>query len=121
MLYKLGELFLKAIMVLTHKNIHLKERLIPLNGKIFALKLTEFQRPYIFNIEEGSIRGPLPRDLTRNYQPDVIFTGSLKVFMGLFLGRIDPDAAFFRRRITVEGSLTMALTLKNIFDDLVVI
>ncbi|MEW6188985.1 MAG: SCP2 sterol-binding domain-containing protein [Actinomycetota bacterium] len=119
MLYKLGELFLKAIMVLTHKNIHLKERLTPLNGKVFALKLTEF--PYLFIIEEGLIKGPLPRYLAHDYQPDVIFTGSLKVFTGLFLGRIDPDAAFFRRKITVEGSLTIALILKNIFDDLLVI
>jgi len=48
--------------------------------------------------------------------PDSLVRASLGTFLSIWLGRLDPDAAFFQRKAELAGSLTVSVTAKNVFD-----
>lgn len=47
---------------------------------------------------------------------DTVIHGSVAVFAGLARRRLDPDTAFFQRRLVVEGDTELALAAKNALD-----
>jgi O2-independent ubiquinone biosynthesis accessory factor UbiT len=47
---------------------------------------------------------------------DVTVTADARAFALLALGRADPDALFFERRLVIEGNTELALTVRNALD-----
>ena len=50
------------------------------------------------------------------YNRDAIFIANPETFISIADGKIDPVAAFTRRKLRVEGSIEKALRLKEIID-----
>lgn len=47
---------------------------------------------------------------------DTVIRGRAAIFAGLARRRLDPDTAFFQRRLVVEGDTELALAAKNALD-----
>ncbi|UEX79722.1 ubiquinone anaerobic biosynthesis accessory factor UbiT [Spiribacter halobius] len=47
---------------------------------------------------------------------DTVIRGPAAIFVGLARRRLDPDTAFFQRRLVVEGDTELALAAKNALD-----
>lgn len=83
-------------------------------GKRFAFVPTDL--PFAFLVEPArraiSVRrkhAPLPADATA--------TGPLFVLLALLEGRIDGDAVFFSRELSVSGDMEAMLAMRNALDD----
>ncbi|RJQ51731.1 MAG: hypothetical protein C4521_11685 [Actinobacteria bacterium] len=85
-------------------------KLEALEGRVFAIRLPA-RRPLVLRVSKGRLmRAPA------GVAPEATVEASLSTFLSIWLGRLDPDAAFFQRRIRLAGSLALALTVKNVFD-----
>jgi len=49
-------------------------------------------------------------------EADTVIRGSGAIFAGLARRRLDPDTAFFQRRLVVDGDTELALVAKNVLD-----
>lgn len=47
---------------------------------------------------------------------ETCISATARDFMGLTLGRIDPDTLFFQRRLRIEGNVALGLETKNTLD-----
>lgn len=89
---------------------HRVGKLSVLEGRKFALA-TRRGTPIVLEVQGGRVQ--MAR---RGATPDALVRARLRTFLAILSGRLDPDAAFFQRRIDVSGSLAVALTVKNVFD-----
>lgn len=56
--------------------------------------------------------------LPQGMPADTVIRGELVVFLRLARRQLDPDTAFFQRRLVVEGDTELALAAKNALDAL---
>jgi predicted lipid carrier protein YhbT len=81
-------------------------------GQAIGLRLRGHKKPYVVAVRNGRFV------LAPNAKPEAEIEGSLFTFLQMLLGRLDYDAAFFRKRISFRGSLPAAMRFKALFDHL---
>ncbi|MFH1007302.1 MAG: SCP2 sterol-binding domain-containing protein [Candidatus Latescibacterota bacterium] len=59
--------------------------------------------------------GDISACLGRVEDCDLRFQATEAIHLGILSGRLDPDSAFFARKIKIHGSLFEAIKLKNLF------
>lgn len=91
-------------------NPNLKERLKELDHKLFLFEVKDIGKSFYMQIKDGGVK-IIPHVLRT---PDVTMKGEARVFMDVFLGKVDPDTVFFSRRLEVSGDTAVAIHLKNI-------
>ncbi len=82
----------------------------PLEGRSFGLAL-KHGAPLVLQVKDGEIY-----EAPSGTRPDSMVRASLRTFLSIWFGRLDPDAAFFQRKAELSGSLTVSVTAKNVFD-----
>jgi predicted lipid carrier protein YhbT len=83
-----------------------------LEGRSIALRLRGDSVPYVIVVRSGRFV------LMPTSRPDAEISGDLWTFLEMLLGRLDYDAAFFRKRISFSGSLPVAMRFKALFDQM---
>ena len=91
----------------------LRRRLGPYAGRRFLLELTDL--PLALLLEPEALR----ITAHRRHQPphEARISGPLSAFLGMTHGRLDGDALFFSRDLTIAGDTGAALALRNAIDD----
>ena len=90
----------------------LEDRLKDLEGKSLCLRITDIPLTLGFTINNGRLH--------RSYSAhwDSRISGELADFWLLASRAEDPDTLFFNRRLNIEGSTEVGLTIKNLLDAL---
>ena len=105
-----------AMNLMVKKYDDIFQRLQILNDPIFLIDPIDL--PFIFILEPCAatpkliIKNKLPDDI----KPTAAIKGSISSLIELLEGRIDGDALFFSRDLTVEGNTEALLTLRNAVD-----
>lgn len=79
-------------------------------GQVIALRLRGLAKPFVIAVRDARFV------LDRDADPLAEIAGGLGTFFALLTGRLDYDAAFFRKRISFSGSLPVAMRFKALFD-----
>ncbi len=79
-------------------------------GRSVSLRLRGDRKPFVLVVRDRRFV------LSGDAKPDAEIEGDLGTFIELLLGRLDYDAAFFRRRISFAGDLPTAMRFKALFD-----
>jgi predicted lipid carrier protein YhbT len=81
-------------------------------GQAIGLRLRGHAKPYMVAVRDGRLV------LAPDARPEAEIEGDLRTFLEMLLGKLDYDAAFFRKRISFRGSLPAAMRFKALFDHL---
>ena len=87
-----------------------KRHLPDFEGEAVALRLRGHKKPYVIAVRNGRFV------LDATAKPEAEIEGDLWTFLEMLVGRLDYDAAFFRKRISFHGSLPAAMRFKALFD-----
>lgn len=109
--FKLADLITPALLFVVNRKRGLRKHLALLGEHTIAIKLKRLERPFIIKISDGVLKKFEGPD-----EPEVIFKGDTLTFFKIALGVIDPDTAFFERKMVVEGSIPLSLLIKNAMD-----
>ncbi|PHZ84463.1 ubiquinone anaerobic biosynthesis accessory factor UbiT [Paremcibacter congregatus] len=90
------------------------DRLVPLVGCHFVIRPTDL--PHDLRLIIGDARVTCQLDDAMARPPEVVITGPFLSLIDMMDGRIDGDALFFARSLTVEGDTEALLTLRNAMD-----
>ncbi len=90
----------------------LEDRLKDLEGKSLCLRITDIPLTLGFTINNGRLHG------SHSAHWDSRISGELADFWLLATRAEDPDTLFFNRRLNIEGSTEVGLTIKNLLDAL---
>jgi predicted lipid carrier protein YhbT len=101
---------LRIILSFSARRSGVRRHLPDFEGQAIALKLTGIDKP--FNVEVMNSRFIIGGDI----KPGAEIEGDLKSVLDILFGRLDYDAAYFRRRISFHGSLPAAMRFKALFD-----
>lgn len=88
-------------------------RLDFLAGRVLALEAGDIALRWALTVVRGRLV-VLPQGMPA----DTVIRGELVVFLRLARRQLDPDTAFFQRRLVVEGDTELALAAKNALDAL---
>ncbi|MBN1193018.1 MAG: SCP2 sterol-binding domain-containing protein [Coriobacteriia bacterium] len=107
----LAPFLLLSLRVLSRR-IDVRRHLPDSEGESVALRLRGDKVPYVIAVRnERFVLDP-------SAQPAAEISGDLGTFLAMLLGRLDYDAAFFRKRISFSGSLPVAMRFKALFDQM---
>lgn len=81
-----------------------------LNGRSFALHITDLGARIRFRCESGSFRPLL------SGTPELELSATMKDFLALMRGSADADTLFFQRRLGIRGDTELGLIVKNWLD-----
>lgn len=87
-----------------------KRHLPDYEGQAIALRLRGVPRPFVIAVRGARFV------LAPETKPLAEIEGGLTTFMALLFGKLDYDAAFFRKKIAFRGSLPAAMRFKALFD-----
>jgi len=106
--------FLAPFLLLTLRILSLRHEarlhLHDFEGQAIALRIRGTGRPFVLAVNDSRFV------LAPKAEPLAEITGDIGTFLALSLGRLDYDAAFFRKRISFRGSLPVAMRFKALFD-----
>ncbi len=92
------------------------DRLKPLGLCTFCIIPTDFHCRFLATLDDGKPS----MEILENTQPapetDATISGPMMSLIKLLEGRVDGDALFFSRELTVEGDTEAVLTLRNAVD-----
>lgn len=80
------------------------------NGKVLVFEATDSGRSVSISFSDGAVIGRIRNGGGFNLK----FQATEKTYIELLTGELDPDSAFFRRKIRIIGPVIEALKLKNI-------
>ncbi len=105
-----------AMGLMVKKYSDIFQRLQILDDPIFLIDPIDL--PFIFILEPCAITPKLTvkNKLTDDIKPTACIKGSIAALIELLEGRIDGDALFFSRDLTIEGNTEAILTLRNAVD-----
>lgn len=89
-----------------------RRHLSDFDGLAIALRLHGVSKPFVIAVRNDRFV------LAPKAEPLAEIEGGPATFLALLLGRLDYDAAFFRKRISFRGSLPVAMRFKALFDHL---
>lgn len=104
-----GQAMLLALRLVSRKP-ETKRALREHEGESIALRLKGFSQPFAIAVRDARFV------LDPAAEPPVEVEGGLGTFLALLFGKIDYDAAFFRKKIAFRGSLPAAMRFKALFD-----
>lgn len=111
--FQVASSFAMAIMMRRHPSVF--ERLSGLGRPTFLIEPREL--PFGFLLRPGEARPRIEIVADPSViQPTARIRGSLRTLIELLEGRIDGDALFFSRELTVEGSTEAVVALRNAVD-----
>jgi predicted lipid carrier protein YhbT len=90
------------------------DRLDGHGAKRFAFAPTDLPLVFVVVPEDETIAALRPGPSTR---AEVLISGPIVTLLALAEGRLDGDAAFFARDLSVDGDMEAALALRNAMDD----
>ena len=96
------------------RHAQLFDRLGSHSGKTFAFVPADLPYAFVIRPAEHRIRVTRPNRLPRI---DVTIRGPITTLLALAEGRVDGDAAFFSRGLSVDGDMEAAVALRNAMDD----
>ena len=96
------------------RHARLFQRLGPHSAKAYAFVPTDLPFAFLITPDRRRISVVRPRRLLR---ADVRIGGPIATLLALAEGRLDGDAEFFARGLTVDGDMEAALALRNAMDD----
>jgi predicted lipid carrier protein YhbT len=97
-----------------HLHPALFDRLGEYAGRLIVFRPSDLDLEFGVNPRKRSVRAARPGGIA-DY--DTRISGPLVLLLGLAEGRLDGDAEFFGRQITVEGDMETALALRNAVED----
>lgn len=80
------------------------------HGKIMVFEATDTGRSMTISFADGTVKG----QAGKREDFSLKFEATERTFLELLSGELDPDSAFFRRKISIRGSIAEALRFKNI-------
>jgi putative sterol carrier protein len=89
------------------------EALADVKEKTILIQATDTGEKCYFMVKNGAILGPFEGEPS---QISMMVEGREDVLLDIWAGRLDPDAAFFFRKVKVKGSFHDAMKLKNLFE-----
>ena len=104
-----------ALSVMTRRHPAIFERLIELDDPLFIIDPVDL--PFLFKLSPAGLRPSLIA--ARNFDEasaTAVIRGPLPQLLDLLEGRLDGDALFFSRELTVEGDTEAVLMLRNAVD-----
>lgn len=84
-----------------------------LQGRRLGIRFDDLDVTSLFTFASGRVLMLAP-----NAVPEVIIRGRFPEFVRLATRQIDPDTLFFQRRLSIEGDVSLGLTIKNFLDAL---
>ncbi len=104
-----------AVVVLAQRHRGLMERLGTLCGTTFLVDPADWPLRFVLQIGRGRIR---LRVATRRetVAADATIRGSMYDLVDLLEGRVDGDALFFSRKLSITGNTEAVVTLRNLVD-----
>ena len=102
---------LNEIVKLANGNESLKPHLAAFGGSLVVFVATDTGRAVSLAFRDSTIEGRPGVDEAF----DMKFAATEGTFMELLSGSLDPDSAFFRRRIRITGNIYKAMKFKNVF------
>ena len=90
------------------------KRLSSLTGTQFLICPTDIPQAFLLTIEERYINCALVNKITTT--ADATISGPFLSLIDMMGGKVDGDALFFSRNLTVEGDTEALLTLRNAMD-----
>lgn len=87
----------------------------PLEGKIFAIRVTDLPLWLHLRIQDCRLVAGAPLSCGAG-EADVTISGTLRNFLRLGLRSEDPDTLFFHRALSMEGDTEAGLYAKNLLD-----
>ncbi|MBL4767458.1 MAG: SCP2 sterol-binding domain-containing protein [Rhodobacteraceae bacterium] len=97
-----------------HNHPAILDRLRPLTGTDFLIRPTDM--PYNIRLTIGECTVDCRIEDEFQAPVDVTISGPLTCLMDMMEGKLDGDALFFSRSLTVEGDTEALLTLRNALD-----
>lgn len=92
------------------------DRLEVLGHCSFSIVPTDFHCHFVISLDHGKPNIDVRPKAENSFKADAIISGPLLSLINLLEGRVDGDALFFSREITVEGDTEAVLTLRNAID-----
>lgn len=92
------------------------DRLEVLEHCSFSIVPTDFHCHFVISLDHGKPKIDVHPKVESSFKADAIISGPLLSLINLLEGRVDGDALFFSREITVEGDTEAVLTLRNAID-----
>jgi predicted lipid carrier protein YhbT len=102
---------MNEVIELVNKDEELLSEIRNQNGKVIVFEAMDTGRAITIEFKNGIIEGRLGTRQESNLR----FSASEETYLKLLNGELDPDSAFFKRRIKITGPITEALRFKNIF------
>jgi len=81
--------------------------------KTIFIETTDTNEKCYFMVDNGQIIGPFRGDPA---EISVKIEANTRTLLDIWLGKIDPDAAWLFRKVRVEGSFLDATRIKNLFE-----
>lgn len=97
-----------------HRHPALFDRLGEYADKIIVFHPADLELEFGVNPRRRTVLAARPHSI-REY--DTRISGPMVLLLGLAEGRLDGDAEFFGRQITIEGDMETALALRNAVED----
>lgn len=95
---------------------HLFERMEDYSDKLILMNPTDF--PFVLVLSPDPLMPSLNAYKSENdCLYDASITGTLSTFMAMLDGKLDGDALFFSRDLTIEGETECVIALRNTLDD----
>lgn len=101
---------LRKIIELVKQDSAMMSRLSKEN-KIIVFKTMDTNRSITIELKDGNVFGYIGE----SEKFDLRFEAQESIYLKILSGEMDPDAAFFSRKISIYGSILDAVELKNIF------
>lgn len=92
------------------------DRLAPLGHCVFHIIPTDFHCSFLVTLDDGKADLVVCKKGQDIMVPDATIAGPLLSLIQLLEGRVDGDALFFSRELTVQGDTEAVLTLRNAVD-----
>ena len=104
-----------AFLVLKRRHPGLFERLSCLNGPVFLIDPVDL--PLVFVLDADSEHPRMTAARGSDGQAAAVIRGPLMTLIDLLEGRLDGDAMFFSRNLSIEGDTEAVVALRNAVDD----
>ncbi len=98
------------IVQLVNLDEELRDEIEVWDSKVMVFETTDTGKAIAISFADGAMIGQMGkrRDFTLKFE------ATERTFLELLSGELDPDSAFFRRKIRIMGSMVEALRFKNI-------
>ena len=103
--------YMNEILQLVNRDEELKDEIEAWQGKVIVFEAIDTGRSISINFTDGVAIG----QITKRNDFNLKFEATERTYLELLTGELDPDSAFFKRKIIINGSIPLAFRFKNVF------